>query len=242
MDHTDESCRFLQGDPSFENSDYSLLLDNFVAVDGGNNSEGPIPMATEEKIGALGRRPGLGPWLVTSHIRQSRPQRTMAKGRRDPEAEKSSCPKSFGHHSSPPSRNSLRSNPTLPSSPSASDGKQKLAKVAKRWPPMASTWNSIGEDDASRSAFGSIGPLADVMDFDLSEKPTPADLVMAEVGAQSLKHARSPLHTAPSNTSGSTKTKPSPQKAPAGGQVCSPSPCMDDTPREACAGISLAFW
>lgn len=59
--------------------------------------------------------------------------------------------------------------------------------MANRRPPMASTGNATGEDNASGYAFGLFSSLADVMDFGLSDKPGPSDLLMVEAGAQSLK-------------------------------------------------------
>lgn len=66
--HTNDACRFLEGDPSSENSDCSLLADNFIIVEGDIELEGPIPIVAEEKMGVWGGLPRLGSWLVTSHI------------------------------------------------------------------------------------------------------------------------------------------------------------------------------
>lgn len=60
MGHSDDGCRYPEGDPSSKNRDYSLVSDNFVAVDGGNALKGPRPMATEEKASAWGGHLRLG--------------------------------------------------------------------------------------------------------------------------------------------------------------------------------------
>lgn len=90
LGHLEDSCRFSEGDRSSDNSDCTLLPDNFVDAEGLLGVEKPVPMMAEGK-GVEGEgRPRLEPWLVTSCIRQPWAPRAPLKGRREVDKEKES--------------------------------------------------------------------------------------------------------------------------------------------------------
>lgn len=123
LGHANECCRFSEGDPSSDSGDCSLLPKNFVTAVREASLEAPVPMMVEGKGGDGGGRPRLGPWLVTSRIRQPWTPRVSMKGRdMEKEKEKVPCPTSSDPYSSFSPQNSPTTNTSSPSSPPDLDG------------------------------------------------------------------------------------------------------------------------
>lgn len=80
--HLDEACQFPNDSPSTSYRGLTIQPENLVATRVEAAMEGPTLLMEERRTGLGGGRPKLGPWLVTSQIRQPRTPRSPMKGHR----------------------------------------------------------------------------------------------------------------------------------------------------------------